>query len=181
MFRDDEDEYIESLDEDEEKNKDKDEEEKISNKDFCRECKQPHTDGRKKKRLRMCRRCRNEANVKRRRKDPLIQIARRFYGFLKRHYGSQIVSPDLYSKETVKRILDRWENKSAIDGTTDGSLLCITLFRKVAKGTQLGENDFVVVTIKESNMLSKIDDNNLRAAKFLPEVMLRFNLLKEDE
>lgn len=148
--------------------------------ELCRDCEQPLVDDgkvRKKKRARRCKKCSNASVVKRRKENPNTLIQHRLYNMMSRNFPG--APPELHSRETAIRVMNRWNSRSVISGNTDFSKLCITCYRELDKETNEmpEENDFVITTSDEAHELSRLD-KELRLAKFPPDVLFKINQMQ---
>lgn len=76
--------------------------------------------------------------------------------------------PTLWSRATVRYVMDRWGNQSVISGETNPLHLCIVPYER-DKDVVPTASRLVLVTEKEAQSLSRVD-NARRAAAFPPSV-----------
>lgn len=142
----------------------------------CSNCNQLLEDDgipRKRKKMRKCDRCTRAIRARRRKETPCSLLRSKWYCATSKKYP--LISPDLRLMDTVEFVWNRWEGKSVISGIANASLLCITPYKLFDSGRDITRNDLVLVTSAEAQMLAKISDQNVRIAKFPPEVRAKIN------
>jgi hypothetical protein len=125
---------------------------------------------RKKRRPRKCNSCKNQNRVKQRREDVVSMFRHRLRNMLSRQCPN--APHTLYSNESITRIMDRWERKSVLDGTSTAGDLCIICYKKLGEGEVPTENDMIIVTSRQAQALAKLDAD-VRLSKIPDEVRAR--------
>ncbi len=119
---------------------------------------------RKRHRSRKCKTCNNQAALDRRRSDPIARLQHKLCNNLKKHWPT--AQANLWSRETIEYVLEKWDKKCAITGETNFINLCIV---PAVKHTLPPTRDqLVLLTIHEAMSLSR-NDNVKRLAKFSDE------------
>ena len=132
---------------------------------------------RKKKRKKMCKSCSSERRSQKNKNEPIRLVEARFRSAL--HNKKIKVPANVDIGDMVKRICERWENKSVLSGKGDLSTLCITGYRRFKECQMPSENDLVLVTASESISLSRYQSDEYRMGKFPP--MVRAKIIGGDE
>lgn len=136
----------------------------------CQDNLPPDGKTRKKRRLRKCKTCKNQSRAKQRQEDAVTLLKHRLRNMLLRQCPT--APRTLYGVDSVTRIIDRWERKSVIDGTSSIGDLCIICYKKLGEGEVPTENDMILVTSRQAQTLAKLDAD-ARLAKIPPEVLAR--------
>lgn len=138
--------------------------------DACPICAQPHADGKTRKRPRRCKACANTTVVQRRRKDTVLLLQHRWYNSCRKGWMRD-ANATLWSLETVRYVLQRWEQRSAISGPCAMEDLRIVPYHGKDHGFPKTE-ELVLVTSREAQMLSKKTGTS-RTSHFPPAVAQR--------
>jgi hypothetical protein len=126
----------------------------------------------KKRRPRMCNNCKNEYRKRDTVDTPIALITTRFKSMLARN--SIQVNDNIVAM--AERVWNRWNGKCVLTGQDDYKKLCIASFRTLKAGPAPPENEWVIVTSSEAMSLSKCKNNEVREARFPPEIRARIVL-----
>lgn len=125
---------------------------------------------RKRNRTRKCANCNVQAAMKRRKEDPARLLSHRLNNSMRRLYPN--ASPTLWSLETIRYVINRFDNKSAIGGETNMELLCI--FPYIKSDQAPGIDDLVLITSREAQSITRCKTQEDRAARFPANIQALF-------
>ncbi len=132
---------------------------------ICSNCQQdlPH-DGiqRKRNRPRRCPACIKKDKQQRLVNQPEITLAHRWGNTCRKHWPDAPTT--LYSQETVKYVMDRFERKSAISGEANMAYLCV--YPYYVSATAPDYRHLVLVTAREAQSLARCKTQEDREARY---------------
>lgn len=128
---------------------------------------------RKRNRPRKCQPCLKESRAKRLQEQPELVLAHRWCNACLRLY--QNPPPSLYSAETVKYVMNRFEGKSVVSGNDDLTQLCVfPYFKKDSESYIPDMGHLVLVTSREAQSISRSKNREGRFPEEIQKLMHKF-------